>query len=169
MPAEKISIENAKQNKLFYFVVNAAVYRKEDGRCLILKRHEREKVHPSKYALPGGKLEWEDLDLENVGGVYNDVSWWDKAIQDLIKREVLEEAGVEIYDGFDYIDNTVFVRPDGIPVVLFKFAVKYKRGEVKLEESAFTDYAWVNVEEIKEFDFIQGLDGQIARTTELYK
>ena len=60
MPASKISIENAKKDKLFYFVANVVVYRESDGRCLILKRSEREKVHPGKYAIPGGKLEWED-------------------------------------------------------------------------------------------------------------
>jgi len=36
-------------------VANVVVYRGLDGRCLILKRHEREKVHPGKYAQPGGK------------------------------------------------------------------------------------------------------------------
>ena len=43
MPAKKISIDEAKKEKLFYFVANVVVYRGSDGRCLILKRHEREK------------------------------------------------------------------------------------------------------------------------------
>ncbi len=41
MPAEKISLHNAKQNKLFYFVANAVVYRESDGRCLVLTGYER--------------------------------------------------------------------------------------------------------------------------------
>jgi len=53
MKAEKISITNAKQDKLFYFVANVVVFREADGKCLILKRDEREKVHPGKYAVPG--------------------------------------------------------------------------------------------------------------------
>lgn len=56
MPAKKISIDNAKVGKLFYFVANVVVYRESDKKCLILKRDEREKVHPEKYAVPGGKL-----------------------------------------------------------------------------------------------------------------
>jgi|TARA_B100001971_G_C18155479_1_gene518287 hypothetical protein len=56
MPAKKISISTAKKNKLFYFVATVVVYRKKDGRCLILKRHKREKVHPGKYALPEGQI-----------------------------------------------------------------------------------------------------------------
>ncbi len=60
MLAKKISLDKAKQNKLFYFVANVVIYRESDKRCLILKRDKREKVHPGKYAVPGGKLEWED-------------------------------------------------------------------------------------------------------------
>jgi len=58
MPAEKISINNAKINQLFYFVANVVIYRESDGRCLILKRSDDEKVHPGKYCVPGGKLDW---------------------------------------------------------------------------------------------------------------
>jgi 8-oxo-dGTP pyrophosphatase MutT (NUDIX family) len=57
MKASKISLENAKENKLFYVVSNVVIYRDSDQRCLILKRSENEKVHPGKYCTPGGKLE----------------------------------------------------------------------------------------------------------------
>ncbi|HRZ29879.1 MAG TPA: hypothetical protein P5052_04025 [Candidatus Paceibacterota bacterium] len=57
MKALKISLDNAKQNKLFYFVANVIIYRDSDKRCLILKRSSTEKVHPDKYCVPGGKLE----------------------------------------------------------------------------------------------------------------
>ena len=54
MPAKEISVAQAKKDKLFYFVPNVVIYRESDGRCLILKRDEREKVHPGRYAVPGG-------------------------------------------------------------------------------------------------------------------
>jgi 8-oxo-dGTP pyrophosphatase MutT (NUDIX family) len=57
MKALKISLDNAKKDKLFYFVANVIIYRDSDKKCLILKRSETEKVHPSKYCVPGGKLE----------------------------------------------------------------------------------------------------------------
>ena len=66
--ATKISLKDAKENKLFYFVANVVIYCAKDKRCLILKRHEREIVHPGKYAVPGGKLEWKDLDLKKPSG-----------------------------------------------------------------------------------------------------
>src|SRR3989344_7896336 len=96
MPAEKISIDNAKKDKLFYFVANVVVFREEDCRCLILKRSKREKVHPGKYAVPGGKLEWTNLDVNNPTRINGEVLDFENAVEDLLKREVKEEAGKEI-------------------------------------------------------------------------
>ena len=73
MKAKEISLKEAKQNKLFYFVANVVIYRAKDKRCLILKRDEREKVHPGKYAVPGGKLEWSELDLKKPTRMNGDV------------------------------------------------------------------------------------------------
>lgn len=92
MPAEKISLDNAKQDKLFYVMANVVVYRAADQRCLILKRDPREKVHPGKYAVPGGKLEWHDLDIQKPTRMNGDVLDFENAIEDLLQREVLEEA-----------------------------------------------------------------------------
>ncbi|MBI4116729.1 NUDIX domain-containing protein [Candidatus Pacearchaeota archaeon] len=168
MPAKKISIENAKEDKLFYFVANVVVYRESDGRCLILKRDEREKVHPGKYAVPGGKLEWRDLDINNPTRMNGEVIDFENSVEDLLKREAMEEAGIEIQDGLFYINSVVFVRPDGVPVVLVKFAAKYKSGEVVLEEKGFTDYAWVNGEEIENYDCIDGIEEEIRKTIKLF-
>jgi len=164
MPAEKISIDSAKKDKLFYFVANVVVFRESDKRCLILKRHEREKAHPGKYAVPGGKLEWANLDLASPTRMNGDVIDFENAVEDLLKREVFEEAGIEIQGSLAYINNVAFVRPDGIPVVLVKFAAKYKSGDIKLEKGGFTDFAWVNQHEVKNYDCIQGIQEEIAQT-----
>ncbi len=168
MPAEKISLNQAKQDKLFYFVANVVVYRDSDKRCLILKRDPREKVHPAKFAVPGGKLEWNDLDLNNPTRMNGDVFDFENAVEDLLKREVFEEAGIEIEDTLSYINSVAFVRPDGIPVVLVKLAAKYKSGEIKLEKGAFTDFAWVNQEEVKNYDCIKGIQEEVAKTIKLF-
>jgi 8-oxo-dGTP pyrophosphatase MutT (NUDIX family) len=166
MPAEKISLDNAKKEKLFYFVANVVVFRDSDKRCLILKRDAREKAHPGKYAVPGGKLEWVNLDLKNPTRLNGDVIDFENAVEKLLKREVFEEAGIQIEDAFSYINSVAFVRPDEIPVVLVKFAAKYKSGEVKLEKGGFTDFAWVDQEEAKKYDCIQGIPEEIAKTIE---
>lgn len=169
MPAKKISIDNAKGDKLFYFVANVVVHRESDGRCLILKRSENEKVHPGKYCVPGGKLEWKDMDLENPTRLNGDVLDYENAVEDLLVREVKEEAGIEIYSELKYLNSVAFVRPDETPVVLVKFAARYKSGEVKIEKEAFSGHAWVNAEEVEKYDCILGIPEEIKKTIELFK
>ena len=164
MPAKKISIDEAKRDKLFYFVANVIVFRDSDNRCLILKRDEREKIHPGKYAVPGGKLEWNNLDINNPTRMNGDVLDFENAVEGLLKREVYEEAGIEIENNLIYINSVAFIRPNGIPVVLVKFSAKYKSGEVKLEKGSFTDFVWVNEEEVKDYDCIEGIKEEVFRT-----
>lgn len=166
--AEKISIDNADKRKLFYFVANVVIYRESDNRCLILKRSEREKVHPGKYCVPGGKLEWADLDLANPTRMNGDVIDFEDMIVKLLAREAKEEAGVEIEEKIHFINDVTFIRPDETPVVLVKFAAKYRSGEVKLEEGAFTDFAWVGADAVKDFDCIQGVAEEVAKTIEIF-
>jgi len=169
MKASKISLDNAKQNKLFYFVANVIIYRDSDKKCLILKRSSTEKVHPDKYCVPGGKLEWNDLDINNPTRTNGDVIDFENKVEDLLKREAKEESNIDIEDNLIYINSVVFIRPDEIPVVLLKFAAKYKSGEVKIEEGSFTDFAWVNENEVKNFDCINGIPEEISQTIEIYR
>lgn len=169
MPATKISLQHAKQNKLFYFVANVVIYREGDGRCLILKRSETEKVHPGKYCVPGGKLEWNQLDISKPTRVNGDVLDFEDAAEELLIREAKEEAGIAIEKELKYINSVAFVRPDEIPVMLVKFAAKYKSGEVKLEDGAFTDFVWVNADEVKKYECIKGIAEEVAKTIKLFK
>jgi 8-oxo-dGTP pyrophosphatase MutT (NUDIX family) len=168
MPAQKISIDKAKSDKLFYFVANVVIYRESDGKCLILKRDEREKVHPGRWGVPGGKLEWNDMDITKPTRMNGDVLDFENAVERLLKREAYEEAGIEMQDGIAYINSMAFVRPDGIPVVLVKFAAKYKSGEVIIEKGAFTDHAWVDAEEVKKYPCIDGVDEEVRRTIAIF-
>jgi len=169
MPAKKISIDKAKKNKLFYFVANVVVYRESDKRCLILKRDEREITHPGVYALPGGKLEWDDLDINNPTRMNGDVVDFEDTILKLLKRELKEEAGIEMDNEIRFINDVTFIRPDEVPVVLVKFAAKYKSGDVVLEEGAFSDYAWVNAKEVKEYACIDGVDVEVSEAIKVFK
>lgn len=168
MPAEKISLTNAKPDKLFYFVANVVVYRASDQKCLILKRSEAEKVHPGKYCVPGGKLEWEQLDIRHPTRVNGDVFDFQDAVEQLLARECAEEAGVTIEPTLKYINSVAFVRPDEVPVVLVKFAAQYKSGDVQLERDAFTDFAWVDADEVRGYDCIDGIAEEVKTTIGLF-
>lgn len=168
MPAKKISLQNAKEDKLFYFVANVLVYRESDGRCLILRRSENEKVHPGRWGTPGGKLEWGDFDLTKPTRLNGDVIDFENAVENLLRREAKEEANVELGEKFLYINSNMFVRPDEIPVVLIKLAAQYKSGDVVLEKGSFTDYAWVNEHEIKTYPCITGIMGEVKAAIRLF-
>lgn len=163
MVASRISLDNAKKDKLFYFVANVIVYRERDGRCLILKRGSGEKVHPGKYCVPGGKLEWNNLDLKKPTRMNGEVLDYENAVEELLAREVMEEAGIKLRRGLVYINSVAFVRPDEIPVVLIKFAAKYDSGDVRIERGSFTDHAWVNEQEVKDYDCIEGIKDEISQ------
>lgn len=167
MPASHISLDAAKKDKLFYFLANAVVYRRSDGRCLILKRHEREIAHPSKYGVVGGKLEWVNLDPARPSRVNGEVLDFEGAVEDLLAREAQEEANIQIGRDLKYINSMAYIRPDGVPAVMVKFAVEYVGGEVVPEAGSFTDYAWVNADEVKEYDCIEGIPGEVVRAIEL--
>ena len=144
---EKISLDKAKKDKLFYFVANVVVYRESDGRCLILKRDEREIAHPGLYGVIGGKMEWNSMPIDTPSRVNGDVLDYLDTVENLLTREAKEEANIAIFPELCYINSLSFIRPDEVPVVLVKFCARYKSGEIVLEKGAFTEFAWVNEEE----------------------
>jgi len=164
MSASRISLDQAKQDKLFYFVANVVVYRESDGRCLLLKRSKTEKVHPGKYAVPGGKLEWADLDVTNPTRRNGEVLDFENAIEGLLVREVREEAGIAIAPTLTYVNNVAYVREDGTPTVLVKFAATYTGGDVVLEAGAFDGFTWANAEEVERLDCILGVREEVKAT-----
>lgn len=169
MPATKISLDNAKTDKLFYFVANVVIYRESDRRCLILKRDEREKVHPGRWGVPGGKLEWRDLPIDKPTRINGEVLDFENSVEALLVREAREEANVEIESKLHYLNSVAFVRPDETPVVLVKFAAKYKDGTVIPEKGGFTEFAWVNSVEVGKYPCIDGIAEEILQTEAHFK
>jgi 8-oxo-dGTP pyrophosphatase MutT (NUDIX family) len=165
--ASKISLDSAKQNKLFYVVANVVVFRKSDKRCLLLKRSEKETAHPGKFGVIGGKLEWEDLDINHPSRINGDVLDFQDAIERLLEREVMEEAGISIQLPLSYINSVAYIRPDGVPSILIKFAAYYKSGEIRLEKGSFSEYIWANSQEASGLPCIEGISDEISRTAVL--
>lgn len=167
MSSMKISLDQAKTNKLFYFVVTGIIYHPEKRKCLILKRSKTEKAHPGLWGVTGGKLEWEDMQNNPPTRQNHDISDWEHLIDSLLFREAIEESGLVVED-MRYIDNVVYLRPDNVPVVCIKCGVKYISGEVKIAPE-FDDFAWVNADEVKQYKTIQGIAEEVAKTIEIFK
>ncbi|MBI2665353.1 NUDIX hydrolase [Candidatus Woesearchaeota archaeon] len=171
MPAKKIDISSAKTDKLFYVVANVVIFRERDQKCLVLKRSMREKVHPGRYCVPGGKLEWKDLPIDKPTRINGEVLDYADATEKLLVKEVKEEAGItiDLSRGLKYLNSVAFIRPDGIPVMLIKFAAYYRSGEVVLEEGSFTDYAWVDAKEVKKLPTILGIAEEVEMTIKILR
>lgn len=161
-----INLEKAKTEKLFYFVVTGVIYHPKLKKCLILQRSSSEKAHPGLWGVTGGKLEWSDLKNNPVTRKNFDVLDWEDLVEKLLIREAKEESGLNV-GTLVYLDNVVYLRPDGVPTVCFKFGVKYKSGKVNIAPE-FDDFKWVDATEVKNYKTIQGIDKEVAKTIQLF-
>ena len=140
-----------ENNKLHYVVATAIIVKGD--KYLILKRSDREKAYPGRWTVPGGKLERKDYE-NKLPTKQNDKNWYG-VIEELIKREVKEETNLEVKD-IKYLIDMTFIRPDNIPVVVLSYYCMYNSGETKVS-SDFTDFKWVNIDEAKNFNLIEGI------------
>lgn len=170
MSNTSISVDQAKKDKLFYVVANMAIVDIASAKVLILQRSETEKVHPGKWALPGGKLEHSDVTsllAENGNAPIDGV---DNILGHLAKREAMEECGLSVdVESAKVMSDKVFVRPDNVPVFMTVLSAAYAGGEVKLEEGSFSDYAWVGLEDVANYDLIDGLAHDIEQAIALQR
>jgi NADH pyrophosphatase NudC (nudix superfamily) len=67
----------------------------------------------------------------------------------------MEETNLEIKN-IKYLTSLVFIRPDNIPVVVLSFFADHHKGNIKLS-SELTEYAWVTLEESKNYELIGGI------------
>src|SRR4030042_4948665 len=100
------------KNLTHYIVVTGILINKE-GKFLITKRAGWEKAFPGRWTVPGGKLEVLDYVLKEKDTPHH----WYNIFENLLKREIMEEVGVEIQN-IDYITSLVYIRPDGIPCLI---------------------------------------------------
>ncbi len=137
------------KNKMHYVVATCILVKNE--KFLIVKRANWEKAFPGKYTVPGGKLEVLDYVLREKDTSQH----WYNVVEDLIKREVMEEVGLEIKN-INYVTSLVYIRSDKIPTLILSFSAEPVGEEIRLC-NALTDYKFVNLEEAKNYDLIEGI------------
>ncbi len=137
------------RNLNHYIVVTGILVK--DGKYLIAKRADWEKAFPGRWTVPGGKLEVLDYVLRKKDTPHH----WYNIFEDLLRREVEEEVGLEI-ENFGYVTSLVYIRPDGIPCIIVSLYANAKSDKVRLC-NALTEYAWVSLEEAKNYDLIEGI------------
>ena len=154
-------------NELHRIAVTGIVYKKgEDGtyRYLITKRSPTKKAWPNKWTVPGGGLEVKDYMSVEPTYANGESPQWYNAVEKTLRREVLEEVGVEI-ESIEYLLDVAFIRPDGTPCLVLSFYCRYKSGEIVLDEDA-TEFAWITAAEVGKYELIQGIDHEIQLVEE---
>jgi 8-oxo-dGTP pyrophosphatase MutT (NUDIX family) len=143
------------KNLTHYVVVTGILINKE-GKFLITKRAEWEKAFPGRWTVPGGKLEVLDYALREKDTPHH----WYNILENLLKREVMEEAGIEL-KGIDYVTSMIYIRPDKVPCLIISLFAECISDKVNLC-NALTDYAWVDLEEAKNYDLIEGIYDELV-------
>ena len=144
-------------DKELHRIVTTALIYKLDLTYLITKRALNKKVMPGKWTLPGGGLIVDDY--INTPPSTTGAKQWYGALEKALRREIKEEVNVEIGKP-EYLLDYTFIRPDGIPVLGLTYFAPYVSGDVKLDEDA-TEFAWIKVEEVENYNFIEGIDNEI--------
>lgn len=143
------------KNLMHYAVVTGILINKE-GKFLIVKRADWEKAFPGRWTVPGGKLEVLDYVLREKDTPHH----WYNVFENLLKREVMEEVGLEI-ENIDYVTSMVYVRPENIPCLIVSLFADAKGENIRLC-NALTEYAWVDLEEAKNYDLIEGIYDELV-------
>ena len=138
------------RNLNHYVVVTVIIVNKE-GKYLITKRSLNEVAFPGRWTVPGGKLEVLDYILREKDTAHH----WYNLFEDTAKREVREEVGLEIKD-IGYVTSLAYLRKDNIPCLIVSLYANAKEGQVRLSHE-LTEYAWVNLNEAKKYDLIEGI------------
>ncbi len=137
------------KNKVHYLVVTGILVR--DGKYLITKRAEWEKAFPGQWVVPGGKLEVLDYVLRKKDTSHH----WYNIFENLLKREVKEEVGLEVRN-INYLTSMVYIREDGVPCIIVSLYAEPVGEEIRLC-NALTEFAWVSLEEAKSYDLVDGM------------
>lgn len=151
------------QEKAHYVAVTGII-RNSEGKYLICKRSPSEKVFPNKWCVPGGKVQKSDF----VNTKKDTQDHWFDIFEKTLEKEILEETGIKIKN-IGYVSNLALIRPNGFSTIIVSLHARHDKGEVKLEEKELVDYAWVSLEEAKNYDLIENIYEQIEKVENFYK
>ncbi|MBI5221042.1 MAG: NUDIX domain-containing protein [Candidatus Liptonbacteria bacterium] len=137
-------------------VITAIIYRGD--KYLIVRRAATKKRLPGYWTVPGGKLETTDYtslpkDTEH---------YWYNVLEKTLRREVREEAGIEIRN-IEYLTSLATIHAvDGVPGIVISCIAEYESGDIRLQEGETDSSAWVDLNEAKTYQLIDGIYDELA-------
>ncbi len=153
------------QDKELHRIVTTTLIYKSNFTYLITKRALHKPAFPGKWTIPGGGLSTDDY----VHGPSSTPSFpqWYGVLEKCIKREIQEEVGLEVADP-EFLTDLAFIRPNGVPAIIFSFFAQYVAGDVVMDADTI-EFAWVTLEEAKNYDLIDGIWDEIRQVEEILK
>ncbi|MFH1990723.1 MAG: NUDIX domain-containing protein [Patescibacteria group bacterium] len=149
-------------DKELHRITSTCIVHKE-GKYLLLQRSFDKKVFPGKWTVPGGGLSTDDyIDMPKTTADH-----WYYALENSLRREIREEAGIEV-GKMSYCCDMTFIRPDNVPVIILSFYAPYQSGEIKLDHES-ANHAWATCEELHNHDLIEGIADEIRMVDEEIK
>jgi len=145
------------KNKVHYVVVTGILVHPITKKYLITKRAGWEKAFPNRWTVPGGKLEVLDYALREK----DTKSHWYNVFEDLLRREIKEEVGLEIKN-IGYVTSMVYVRPDNVPCLIVSLWAEPDKEDTVRLCNALTEFVWVDIEEAKNYDLIEGIYDELV-------
>ncbi len=147
-----------------HYIAITGVVRNEEGKYLICKRSDKEKIFPGKWCFPGGKLQMSDF----INSPKDTSDHWLDILEKTLKKEILEETGLQI-KVLGYIASLALIRPNGFSTVIINMLAEHQSGDIILATHELSDAAWVTLEEAKSYDLIENIYEQLEKVDRKYK
>lgn len=150
--------------KELHRIATTVIVYNEEGKYLITRRSLAKKVFPGMWTVLGGGLNTDDytnLPPTTVAGQ------WYNPLENNMRREIREEVNIEI-GKLQYLFDLTFIRPDGVPILVLSYYAPFISGDVKYDEDTI-DHAWVTVEELKNYELIDGIAEEIVEVDKILK
>ncbi len=129
----------------------------KNNKYLITRRSPNKKRFPGMWTVPGGKMETDDyLKLPKDTEFY-----WYNVLERTLRREIKEEVGIDI-DNIEYVTSLATVHPDGSPSLVISCLADYVSGEIKLQAEENDQFAWINLEEAKKYQLLDGIYDELV-------
>ena len=121
----------------FIVATQCAVVRGE--RFLVIVRADGIKDAPGALVFPGGKVEIEDGPAD--------------ILESAVRRELLEETGITVSHGLEYVRSLFYALDDGSPVIDVLFLGQYLQGEPRIiDTNEVAEVKWMTADEILAHD-----------------
>lgn len=153
------------QDKELHRVEMTAIIYQKDRKYLITKRSPHKKHFPGRWTVPGGGLSVDDY--INLPRTHEGENQWYYSLTNGLIREIKEEVGLSVGKP-EYLLDLTFIKGDNVPVLVLSYFAEYLGGDVVLDQDA-TEFKWVSVDEMKDYDLIEGIDEEIRMVDDILK